>query len=85
MGCLRPQRKDGAEEDKTYGHSLHKEWLRRWSEALAFMRHDVEDEAVGLVHSAAADGGEVVYAAVHVVLDDALGRGDITVLDGEHG
>ena len=52
---------------------------------LSFVCHDVEYESVGFVHAAAADGGEVVNTAVHVVVDDAFGGGDVFVLYGEHG
>ena len=47
--------------------------------------HDVEHEAIGHVHTPRADGGEVVNATIHVVVDDAFDRCDIFVLHGQHG
>ena len=40
--------------------------------AVLFGGHDGEDEAVGLVHGVAADGGEVGDGAVDVGVDDAF-------------
>ena len=46
--------------------------------------HDVEDHGVGGAHGVGADDGEVVDRAVDVVIDDALGAGDVTAFHGEH-
>ena len=47
------------------------------------MSHDVEHHVVGGTHGIGTDGGEVVDAAVYIVVDDALGRSDTTALHGE--
>lgn len=40
------------------------------------MSHDVEYQPVGSRHPLAADRREVADAAIHVVVDNPLGRGD---------
>ena len=52
---------------------------------LLLMRHYVEDHLVGLTHTEGAEAGEVVDAAVHVVLYQALHAAHRVVLDGQHG
>ncbi len=52
---------------------------------LRFAGHDVEDHAVGGTHGIGADDGQVAYRAVHVVVDDALGTGDVAAFHGQHG
>ena len=47
------------------------------------MSHDVEHHVVGDTHGIGTDGGEVVDAAIYIVVDDALGRSDTTTLHGE--
>ena len=47
--------------------------------------HDVEDHLVGGAHGVGADDGEVADAAVDVVVDDALGAGDVAAFHGEDG
>ena len=47
------------------------------------VRHDVEHHVVGGIHGLLANRREVVYALVDIVVDDALGRGDLMVLHGE--
>ena len=54
-------------------------WLTR------LMRHDVEHIAVGFVHSSASYGRKVSYGAIHIIVDDALYRGYVLVLNGQHG
>ena len=49
------------------------------------MCHDVQYEAVSLIHAAAADGREVTDALIDIILDDALCGGDIFMLYGKHG
>ena len=45
--------------------------------SLAFAGHDVEDLLVGGTHGVGTDDGKVADAAVHVVVNDALGAGDV--------
>ena len=56
----------------------------RWGLA-ALVRHDVEHAAVGLIHGTSANAYEVAYAAVYVVVDDALYAAYAVALHGEHG
>ena len=49
------------------------------------MGHDVEHHVVGLAHGLLANAGQVADAAVHVLVDDAFGGGDMLALDAEHG
>ncbi len=52
---------------------------------MGFMGHDLEDEAVGFVHAAAAAGGEIADATVHVVVNDAFVLTYAVALHGHHG
>ena len=47
--------------------------------------HDVEDHLVGGAHGVGTDDGEVADAAVHIVVDNALGARDVAALHGENG
>ena len=55
------------------------------SGGLLLAGHDVEDHLVGGAHGVGADDGEVADGAVHIVLDDALGTGDVAAFHGEYG
>ena len=59
--------------------------FKKWGDFLVLAGHDVEDHLVGGAHGVGADDGEVADAAVDVVVDDALGAGDVAAFHGEHG
>ena len=59
--------------------------LRNGVVFLGLAGHDVEDHLVGGAHGVGADDGEVADAAVDVVVDDALGAGDVAAFHGEDG
>ena len=59
--------------------------LRNGVVFLGLAGHDVEDHLVGGAHGVGADDGEVADAAVDVVVDDALGTGDVAAFHGQHG
>ena len=47
------------------------------------VRHDAEDELIGFLHAVFADAGQIVDAAIYVVVDDAFDRGDGFLFHGE--
>lgn len=48
------------------------------------MGHDVKHHIVGLAHGFLSDARQIADAAVHVLVDDAFGGGDVLPLNAEH-
>ena len=55
------------------------------SEELLFVRHDVEDGVVDLVHAVVAEAAEVTDRAVYIAFAEAVGSVDNAVVIGEFG
>ena len=64
---------------------LHSSFLVLHSDVSCLVGHDVEHEAVGFVHAARADAGEVADALVDVLVDDAFDGGDGAAFHGHDG
>ena len=47
--------------------------------------HDVKDHLVGDTHGVGTDDRQVADRAVHIIVNDALGTGDMAALHSEHG
>ena len=49
------------------------------------MRHNLQNLTVGLVHGFGPNTCQVMYALIHIIVDDALHAAHTFLLHGQHG